>query len=111
MVEQKPSKLMTRVRFPSPAPTFSMTCIVVVPSFRQACCCSFRQIVRFCSHCAPLFSALGNLSHRPLDILGKHLRRLVPTLRPDLRIGQLGAACLREAAVTERGEGEFIAQS
>ena len=25
MVEQKPSKLMTRVRFPSPAPIFSMT--------------------------------------------------------------------------------------
>ena len=24
MVEQQPSKLMTRVRFPSPAPTFSM---------------------------------------------------------------------------------------
>ena len=26
MVEQQPSKLMTRVRFPSPAPIFSSTC-------------------------------------------------------------------------------------
>jgi hypothetical protein len=33
MVEQKPSKLMTRVRFPSPAPTFSMTWLIVIAPF------------------------------------------------------------------------------
>ena len=33
MVEQQPSKLMTRVRFPSPAPMFSMTCVIVVGPF------------------------------------------------------------------------------
>ena len=34
MVEQKPSKLMTRVRFPSPAPFFSNTCGIVIPCTR-----------------------------------------------------------------------------
>ena len=33
MVEQKPSKLMTRVRFPSPAPIFSSTWDIVVMPF------------------------------------------------------------------------------
>ena len=34
MVEQKPSKLMTRVRFPSPAPTFAPSALVGKPSVR-----------------------------------------------------------------------------
>ena len=37
MVEQQPSKLNTRVRFPSPAPIFSITCKFLLFPFGQAC--------------------------------------------------------------------------
>src|SRR5271169_459471 len=65
----------------------------------------------FCSHRTALFRAIGDLSHRALDVLRQHLRRFVPTLCSDLRVGQFSVACLGETAMTERGEGEFLAQS
>jgi hypothetical protein len=44
MVEQQPSKLNTRVRFPSPAPMFSGTSGITGFPFGQAYRCSFGQM-------------------------------------------------------------------
>ena len=66
---------------------------------------------RFCSRRTPPFRTGGNLSHRPFDVLGKHLRGCVTPLRPNLRVGQLGVAGLGEAAVTEGRESKFISQA
>jgi hypothetical protein len=92
MVEQQPSKLNTRVRFPSPAPSFSITYHVLCFPFGQARCCSFGQMSVFRSRGAPLLGAGGDLLRGALDVLGQHLDGGVPALCQDLVVGQLGIA-------------------
>jgi hypothetical protein len=84
MVEQQPSKLNTRVRFPSPAPMISMTSGIISFRFGQARCCSFGQVSVFCSQRAPLPGAGGDLFRCALDILRQHLDRQGPRL-PEFR--------------------------
>jgi len=70
---------MTRVRFPSPAPMFSITCGMGVPSFRQTGAHSDKcpSFVR-----PTLFRAANDLPHRPLYVLGQDLRWAVTGAGP-----------------------------
>ena len=101
MVEQQPSKLNTRVRFPSPAPIFSSTCRIVTTSFGQRCCCSFGQMSVFCSGRAALLRPANDLSRGALHVLRQHLRRRVAALRHDLAVGQFGIAGFGESSMAE----------
>jgi hypothetical protein len=119
MVEQQPSKLNTRVRFPSPAPMFSGTSgISKSHSEPQAAAhsvplISFCTLIRFfcLSRGAPLLRSGRDLIGGALDVSRQYLDRSVPTLRHDLAIGQAGVAGLGEAAMAERRERQFVAQA
>jgi len=54
-----------------------------------------------CSRGASFFGPGGNLLPRPLGIAPQYLCRLVPPLRPDLRIREIGVGRFGETAVTE----------
>ena len=110
MVEQQPSKLNTRVRFPSPAPMFSSTCCILSSPFGQAGWRSFGQMSVFCSRCPPLFGPADDLFRGALHVLRQYFDRRMPTLRQHLAVGQLSIAALGEAAMAERGERQLIAQ-
>src|SRR5689334_1404887 len=101
MVEQQPSKLNTRVRFPSPAPIFSSTSCIPSPPFGHAGCGSFGQMSVFCSDGAPLFGPGHDLVRGAFDVLREHLHGRVPTLREYLAVGQLGIAGFGQPSVTE----------
>src|SRR5262245_24963426 len=101
MVEQKPSKLMTRVRFPSPAPVIPITCANVIPSFRQGGCCSFRQMSAVCSRRAPLLGPRRDLLHGPLSVGRKHFGGLVSSGRSHLGVAEIGVGRLGESAMPE----------
>ena len=101
MVEQQPSKLMTRVRFPSPAPTFSMTCVMLLMPFGQDGCRSFGQKSAFCSRGAAFLGPVHNLSRRSFGVLRQHLDRRVSTLRQHLAVGQFSVTAFGESAVSE----------
>src|SRR4030081_3181452 len=104
MVEQQPSKLNTRVRFPSPAPIFPSTSGIISFPFGQAYCCSFGQMSVFCSQSAPIFGAVDDLPRCPLGVFRQALERPLPASRHHPAVGQLGVAAFGEAAVTERSK-------
>src|SRR5215470_16076892 len=87
MVEQQPSKLNTRVRFPSPAPTISITSDTLGPSFGQIYCCSFGQMSVLCSRCSTLLGARDDLPRGALGVLRQDLHRGVSALRQYLSVG------------------------
>src|SRR5450755_2060857 len=101
MVEQQPSKLNTRVRFPSPAPMFSDTSCIIVSPFGQDGWCSFGQMTAFCSRSATFLGPSGHLPRCSLDVFGQHLGGFVPTLRHQFAVGQFSVAAFGETAMTE----------
>src|SRR5712671_5206460 len=104
MVEQQPSKLNTRVRFPSPAPMFSGTSGILNSPFGQEYCGSFGQMSVFCSRFPPFFGPANDLFRGALHVLRQHLDRGVPSLRQDLAVSQFGVTGFGEAAMPERCE-------
>src|SRR5664279_3523739 len=101
MVEQQPSKLNTRVRFPSPAPMFSSTSNIRYIPFGQDGYRSFGQKSAFCSRGAAFLGPVHDLARRALGVLRQHLHRGVPTLCQHLAVGQFGVAAFGESAMTE----------
>src|ERR1700682_6101912 len=100
MVEQQPSKLNTRVRFPSPAPMFSMTSSILDSPFGQVGCCHSDNLVAFCSRSPALLGPVHPLSRCALGVFRQYLDGRVSPLRQHLAVGQFGVAAFSKAAVT-----------
>src|SRR5437667_11274718 len=101
MVEQQPSKLNTRVRFPSPAPIISTACRIICFSFGQGSWRSFGQMSAFCSRRAALFGPVHHLSCRALGVFRQHLDRRMSPLRQHLAVSEFGVAAFGETSMTE----------
>src|ERR1700716_3533688 len=111
MVEQQPSKLNTRVRFPSPAPMFLGTSCISPVLFGQGGWRSFGHLAVFCSRSAALFGSVHDLSRGALGVFRQHLNGRMAPLSQHLAVGEFGVSAFGKPAVPKRRERQFVAQA